>query len=94
MLTLQAENRKKTGTRASNRLRIAGKLPAILYGGNTQPIAIELDSTKYMHIKNQISLDNDLLALVINGKIFTVKVWAIQHHPFKPQITHIDFIRV
>ena len=34
------------------------------------------------------------ITLVINGKETAVKVQAMQRHPFKPKLVHIDFKRV
>ncbi|AIN47309.1 50S ribosomal protein L25 [Candidatus Palibaumannia cicadellinicola] len=94
MLTIHAETRQDQGTSASRRLRLVNKFPAIVYGGNTKPIAIELDQQMIMHTKNQESFYSDILTLIINGQRITVKVWAIQRHPFKSKLTHIDFLRV
>ena len=66
MFTINAELRKEQGKGASRRLRAANKFPAIIYGGEAAPVAIELDHDK---------------------------VWNIQRHPFKPKLTHIDFVR-
>ena len=35
----------------------------------------------------------EVLNLVIDGKETKVKVQAVQRHPFKPKLTHIDFLR-
>ena len=43
MLTINAELRKEQGKGASRRLRRANKFPAIVYGGNQEPVSIELD---------------------------------------------------
>ncbi|CUX95634.1 50S ribosomal protein L25 [Candidatus Mikella endobia] len=90
MLTINAEIRKDKGKSASRRLRFLNKIPAIIYGKFKSPIAIELahdiSLTTKMH-------DNTLI-IIINGKENIVKVKSIQYHPFKPKITHIDFINV
>ncbi|AKZ65933.1 50S ribosomal protein L25 [Candidatus Palibaumannia cicadellinicola] len=94
MLTIYAEPRKYNGTSASRRLRRLNKLPAIIYGSQTTPVAITLDNQIIMHNENKNSFYNDQLALVINGNKIIVKIWSIQRHPFKQKITHIDFIIV
>jgi len=35
----------------------------------------------------------EVLTLVVDGKEVKVKVQAVQRHPFKPKLTHIDFVR-
>ena len=42
-IEISASKRKVQGTGASRRLRLAGRVPGIVYGGEKQPINIELD---------------------------------------------------
>ncbi|MFE8153213.1 50S ribosomal protein L25 [Brenneria goodwinii] len=93
MITIKAEARKDQGKGASRRLRHAGKFPAIVYGGSEAPVAIELDHDV---VKNQELKDGfygEVVILSIDGKEVKAKVQAVQRHPFKPKLTHIDFIR-
>ncbi|UVK78057.1 MAG: 50S ribosomal subunit protein L25 [Sodalis sp. Fse] len=92
MLNINAEIRKKQGKSASRRLRLANKLPAIIYGGNETSIAIELDQNIVLNTQNK-GFYNDVLALVINDKEIKVKVQSVQRHSFKPKLIHIDFLR-
>ncbi|MFE8104330.1 50S ribosomal protein L25 [Brenneria goodwinii] len=93
MITIKAEARKDQGKGASRRLRHAGKFPAIVYGGSEAPVAIELDHDV---VKNQELKDGfygEVVILSIDGKEVKAKVQAVQRHPFKPKLTHIDFVR-
>lgn len=93
MLTINAEIRKDQGKGASRRLRLANKFPAIVYGGTEAPVAIELDHDIVLNTQTKEGFYTDVLALVIDGKESKVKVQAVQRHPFKPKLTHIDFVR-
>lgn len=93
MFTINAEARKEHGTGASRRLRHAGKFPAIVYGGKKDPVAVILDHDTTWNMQEKEGFYNDVIALVIDGKETKVKVQAVQRHPFKPKITHIDFKR-
>ena len=93
MFTIDAEVRKEQGKGASRRLRTANKFPAIIYGGSEAPIAIELDHDKVMNIQAKEGFYGEVLTLVVDGKEVKVKVQAVQRHPFKPKLTHIDFVR-
>ncbi|BBI92392.1 50S ribosomal protein L25 [Serratia symbiotica] len=94
MFTINAQVRKEQGKGASRRLRAANKFPAIVYGGEEAPVSIELgqDYVKNMAVKPEFY--SKTITLVIDGKETNVKVQAIQRHPFKPKLTHIDFVRV
>lgn len=94
MLTINAEIRKNQGKGASRRLRLMNKLPAIVYGGTKVPIAIELEHDIILNTQLKADFYNNVLALVIEGKETKVKIQAIQRHPFKPKLAHIDFIRI
>ncbi|XOD70142.1 MAG: 50S ribosomal protein L25 [Sodalis sp. (in: enterobacteria)] len=93
MLTINAEIRKEQGKGSSRRLRLENKFPAIVYGGSKAPIAISLDHDLVLNTKTKENFFSDILIMVIDGKERKVKVQAVQHHPFKPKLIHIDFIR-
>ena len=93
MLTINAVERKEQGKGASRRLRTANKFPAIIYGGNEAAVAIELDHDYVMNMQVKPEFYTDVLTLVVDGKETKVKVQAVQRHPFKPKLHHIDFVR-
>ncbi|WP_034916015.1 MULTISPECIES: 50S ribosomal protein L25 [Erwinia] len=94
MFTINAVERKEQGKGASRRLRTANKFPAIVYGGKEAAVSIELDHDAVMNIQVKPEFYSDVLTLVIDGKEVKVKVQAMQRHPFKPKLQHIDFVRV
>ena len=53
MFTIEAEVRNVQGKGASRRLRNANKFPAIVYGGEAAPVAIELDHDKVWNMQNK-----------------------------------------
>lgn len=93
MFTINAVERKEQGKGASRRLRAANKFPAIIYGGTEAAVAIELDHDSVMNTQAKPGFYTDVLALVVDGKEIKVKVQAVQRHPFKPKLHHIDFVR-
>ncbi|MDT0177381.1 50S ribosomal protein L25 [Enterobacter sp. BRE11] len=93
MLTINAEVRKEQGKGASRRLRTANKFPAIIYGGSEAAVSIELDHDVVMNMQAKPGFYTDVLTLVVDGKETNVKVQAVQRHPFKPKLHHIDFVR-
>ncbi|MCA6221972.1 50S ribosomal protein L25 [Photorhabdus antumapuensis] len=93
MFTINAEVRKEQGKGASRRLRRANKFPAIVYGGNQEPVSIELSHDQVITMERKAEFYSEALTLVIDGKETKVKVQAVQRHPFKPKLAHIDFLR-
>ena len=93
MFTIKAEVRKEQGKGASRRLRAANKFPAIVYGGKEAAISIELDHDSVKNMEAKPEFYGNAITLVIDGKETKVKVQAVQRHPFKPKLAHIDFVR-
>jgi large subunit ribosomal protein L25 len=93
MFTIEVEARSVQGKGASRRLRNANKFPAIIYGGEAAPVAIELDHDKVWNLQTKDGFYSEVLTLVVGGKEEKVKVQAVQRHPFKPKLSHIDFVR-
>ncbi|WNN47409.1 50S ribosomal protein L25 [Siccibacter colletis] len=93
MFTIEAQARKEQGKGASRRLRTANKFPAIIYGGSEAAIAIELDHDKVMNMQAKPEFYSEVLTIAVDGKEIKVKVQAVQRHPYKPKLSHMDFVR-
>ena len=89
-----AFERAKQGTGASRRLRITGKTPGIVYGGEGQPQLIELDHNALWHALKKEAFHSTILDMELNGQTAKVLLRDIQVHPYKQQLLHIDFQRV
>ena len=93
-LSLNAELRDDMGKGASRRLRHAKKLPAIVYGGKKDPVAITLLQKDVQHELPNEDFYSQVLSLVIDGKAEDVLLRDIQHHPYKQEVMHMDFVRI
>ena len=89
-----ATSRSVQGSSASRRLRRAGRVPAIVYGGTSAPVNIELDHNEIYHALNKEEFHASILDMVLDGKTEPVLVRAAQWHPYKPLVLHVDFQRV
>ncbi len=91
---ISATNRKDEGKGASRRLRLSGMVPAIVYGGNADPVSIQLEHEKtYLASKNEWFYSS-ILTLEVDGTPELVLLRDMQRHPYKQQIMHLDFQRV
>jgi large subunit ribosomal protein L25 len=82
------------GKGASRRLRRSGKVPAILYGGHTQPRQILLDHQNLLTLLVNERFFSTILQLRISGESQAAIVKDVQRHPAKNQILHMDLQRV
>ena len=89
-----AFERAKQGTGASRRLRIAGRTPAIVYGGDVEPQQIELDHNALWHALKKEAFHSSVLDMEVEGKETRVLLRDVQMHPFKQLVLHVDFQRV
>ena len=89
-----AFERAKQGTGASRRLRISGKTPGIVYGGDTQPQLIEIDHNALWHALKKEAFHASILEMELGGAVSKVLLRDVQYHPFRQLVQHIDFQRV
>ena len=89
-----ANKRESQGTGASRRLRHAGKVPGVLYGGKGDAQAIEVDHNPLFHALRKEGFHASILDMELDGASERVLLRAFQMHPYKAQVLHIDFQRV
>ena len=92
--TIQATSRKDEGKGASRRLRRAGMVPAVIYGGKSDPVSIQLEHEKTWVASQNEWFYSSIISLDIDGKLENVLLRDLQRHPFKQLIMHADFQRV
>ena len=90
-----AEIREDVGKGASRRLRREGKVPAVIYGGQRDPISLSVQQEELLHATENEAFFASILEIKV-GKDRTQQavVRDMHRHPFKPVIMHIDFLRV
>jgi len=93
-IEIKATKRDGQGSGASRRLRHAGSVPGIVYGADTAPQAIALDHKALMLSLRHESFHSSVLSMDLEGEKQSVLLKDVQRHPYKPQILHVDFLRV
>ena len=89
-----AQARKQQGTGASRRLRLTGKVPGIVYGGKKPAMTIEIDHNELFHQLRNEKFHASILTLKLDDTPEQVLLRAVNMHPWKRQVQHIDFQRV
>jgi len=90
--TLQAQPREKLGTRYTKRLRASGKMPAILYGHGSQPMALQLDAKQTLQSLQQGA--HVLNIALEGGTTETCLVKELQFGWLGDNVIHVDLARV
>lgn len=90
----EATARADTGTKAARRLRHQGLLPAVIYGGDADPLMVTLEHHKVVkHLEND-AVYSHILTVKVDGKEEATILKDIHRHPSKPRIMHMDFLRI
>src|SRR6202163_368932 len=90
---LTAQVRTETGKGASRRARRSGKVPAVLYGHGADPAHLELDAHDFSAVLRN-SGTNAVLTLDIEGKEQLALTKALEIHPIRRSIQHVDLLVV
>lgn len=91
---LKATARKDVGKGASRRLRRADQIPAIVYGIDKEPQSVVVDHKAMAKALEDEGFYTRVLSLDVDGKAERVVLKDLQRHPYKPRLTHIDFLRI
>ena len=94
--TLAAATRQTRGKNEAHRLRSAGRLPAVAYGGSpVESLALDVDPKAVLHILHSESGINTLVDLAVDGgESGKVLIKEIQHDPVTDALLHVDFFRL
>jgi large subunit ribosomal protein L25 len=90
---LTAEVRDKTGKGASRQARRDGKVPAVLYGHGADPQHLTLPAREFAAVLRNFGT-NAVLTLDIGGTEALALPKAIEIHPIRRNIQHVDLIIV
>ena len=95
-LTLEVQRREETGTGPNRRLRKAGLLPAVVYGGGKDPISIQVEQKSIHRLLREVGGENAVFLLKLGGTDQSrhTMVRKIDVDPISRQISHIDFQRI
>ena len=91
-ITIKGSQRESVGKVSTKALRNAGKVPCVLYGGET-PVHF---SAEELSFKNLVYTPNAHTVVIEldNGDKFDAVLQDIQFHPVTDRILHIDFFQL
>ncbi|HUY86283.1 MAG TPA: 50S ribosomal protein L25 [Acidimicrobiales bacterium] len=93
-ISVIAEPRPQRGTSNSRRLRREGKIPGVVYGHGTDPVAVAVQARS---LRSALTTDaglNALLDLKVGESSHLVVTRELQRHPVKGTVSHVDFLVV
>ncbi|WP_067781922.1 50S ribosomal protein L25/general stress protein Ctc [Actinomyces vulturis] len=91
-IVLSAQERKNFGKGASRQARRDGLVPGVVYGHGADPLHILLPAHETaLALRGN---DNALIKLDVDGEEYLVLSKAVQRHPIRPGVQHVDFVLV
>ncbi len=95
-IIIEAKLRETTGRSEARRMRHAGFIPAIIYGGNKPDLPITLSRHYIKRFLNQESFFTSMISIDVDGKRGSnnVLLKEVQWHPVSDEPMHLDFVRV
>lgn len=97
LIELNADIRKTVGNGPARRLRQSGKIPAVLYGPETEPVLLSVNISGLEQVLKKSSIGQILLNLVIqDGETYRkpAMVKELQTHPVSRNFLHVDFYEI
>ncbi|MDH3979694.1 MAG: 50S ribosomal protein L25/general stress protein Ctc [Gammaproteobacteria bacterium] len=91
---LNAEPRTDTGKGASRRLRHAGKVPVIMYGGGKDPESLAVSQNELQRNLQNEAFYSHILTVKDGGAETQAILRDLQRHPSRPIILHMDLQRI
>lgn len=93
--TLNARPRTETGKGVARRLRLAGDVPAVIYGHGDKNQSLAVNGLELEKLLAGISVENTIIDLQIEGGAGTqALIREVQYHPARPVILHVDFYQI
>ncbi|HXD63930.1 MAG TPA: 50S ribosomal protein L25 [Solirubrobacteraceae bacterium] len=89
---LNVSTREPDGSRSARRLRRAGNVPGVVYGGGDEPLAFQIPARELRHV---LAGAGAVLDLAVGGaKASPVVIKELVRHPITGDTVHIDLLRV
>jgi len=85
----------KFNKNAARRVRVAGKIPAVVYGAGQDAVAVSVDPKVITKILHSDSGHNTIFDLNVEGaSVVKAMIVDWQHEPIKGKLLHIDLKRI
>lgn len=91
---IEAEVRSAHGKGASRRLRREGKVPAIIYGGKSEPQPLAVSHNELLKQLKIEAFYSHILTVKIGGNAEQAVLKDLHRHPVRDEIMHMDLQRV
>jgi large subunit ribosomal protein L25 len=92
--TLEAQSRTAGNKNAARRIRVEGKIPAVVYGAGQDSLPVAVDPRQVTRILNSETGHNTIFDLTLDGSKTKAMIVDWQYEPIKGRLLHIDVKRI
>ncbi len=93
-ITVAAEPRSSRGKNEARRLRAAGRIPAIVYGGRQDAVAVTVSPKEMIRILHGKTGHNTIFDVTVDGAATPAMIVDWQFDPIKDTLLHVDLKRI
>ena len=94
LVVAELRSAESRGKNEARRVRVGGKIPAVIYGAQKEPQAIAVDPKAINKILHSESGHNTIFDLQVEGSKQKAMVVDWQYDPIKGKLLHIDLKRI
>lgn len=95
-LEIEVEKRETRGKNANRRLRTGGRIPAVVYGGGLDPLAIQVGKRQFEDLLRTAGSENAVFLLKLAGTAESrhTMIREMQQDAVTGELIHVDFHRI
>lgn len=95
--TINVSTREEVGKGPARRRRVAGSIPAVMYGENKSVVSLMINAKAFTAALHGSQGEHAIMQAHVEDKpelSGPILVKAVQHHPIKEHIIHADLLRI
>ncbi len=93
-LAFDCQKRQKSGKEEAKKIRDMGRVPAIVFGGKKEPVAVSLDYKAFFPVLRKIAFKTTVYTLNVEGSQHDVLIKDVQFDVVTGKLQHVDFLRI
>ena len=89
------ETRTGAGKGVARKLRRAGRVPGVIYGGDGDNVLVSMKARETVNVLQSVPVEETVFELSVDGgDVEHARIREVQVHPYQPELLHVDFLRV
>ncbi|MDE2876689.1 MAG: 50S ribosomal protein L25 [Gemmatimonadota bacterium] len=92
---IDLETRTGAGKGVARKLRRAGRVPGVIYGGGGDNVLVSMKARETVNVLQSVPVEETVFELSVDGgEAERARIREVQVHPYRPELLHVDFLRV